>query len=366
MAVRQVSRGPMQGIPSRDEVDRAVTNPDAVEENSARELAIVEEFATAAASASELEELLRLALESVKTATNCASCYCLLPQEGQENRQEQILYYLSGDRVVARESPTSSSVVQEVSESGRAVSVPATSAAARELDLETGLKAFFLTPMRSKGRAVGTMILGSTADLGFTRRQVTMANIVASQLAIALENIQLNRRVQESSGVDPVTGLASRPQFVGCLQYEVARATRYRRWLSLAIVEIDGLGDFRSRYGGPAAEAALCDVATIIQRHARSTDFAARCGEDQFAAVLPETDAAGAKVYAERVRRSIGELPIVPPASRGEIRLTVSVGVTSYQASLKGGLSPDAIMSKADQALYLAKRDGGNRVCEAG
>jgi diguanylate cyclase (GGDEF)-like protein len=210
------------------------------------------------------------------------------------------------------------------------------------------------------------MILGSTADLGFTPRQVTVANIVASQLAMAVENIQLNRRIQERSGVDPVTGLASRPQFVGCLEYEVARATRYRRWLSVAIVEIDGFGDFRSRYGGPATGAALCDVATIIQRHTRSIDFVARWGEDQFAAVLPETDAAGAKVYAERVRRSTGELPIVPPASRDEIRLTVSVGVTSYQAGLKGGLSPDAIMLKADSALNLAKRDGGNRFCEVG
>lgn len=356
----------MHQVPSREESDRVVVDPDAVEENSTRELAILEGFATAAVSASELEELLRMALESVKLATNCTRCYCLLPQEGEENRQQQILYYLSGDRVVARESPISSSLVQELSESSRAVSVPATSAAARDLDLEAQLRMLLLVPMRSKDRAVGTMIVGSASDLGFTPRHVATANIVASQLAIAIENMQLKHRAHEGSGIDPVTGLANCRQFVSCLEYEVARATRYRRWLSVAIVEIDDFGDFRSRYGEPAAEAALCDVAATIQGQSRSIDFVARCRGDEFGVVLPETDAAGAKVYAERVRRSIREPPIVPPASKDEIRLTVSVGVTSYQPSLQGGVRADVVMSKANNALKLAKRDGGNRVCEAG
>jgi diguanylate cyclase (GGDEF)-like protein len=132
----------------------------------------------------------------------------------------------------------------------------------------------------------------------------------------------------------------------------------------VALVEIDGFEDLRSRYGEGAAEATLRDVATALQRLSRSIDFAARYSEARFALILPETDAAGAKVWAERVRKSIRELPIVPPGSRDQILLTVSVGSASYQASLQGGLSPDAVMSKANNALLSAKAEGGNRVIE--
>ncbi|MGQ9571710.1 MAG: sensor domain-containing diguanylate cyclase [Dehalococcoidia bacterium] len=355
----------MRWIRAKDDVVPPATDVDGVEQDVGRELGIVEQFATAAASASGLQELVRIALESVKLATNCAACYYLLVQGPDNGPQKHILYYLSAGEALARENPISSSLLAETSERSGPISVPVTTAALRELDLETGLKTLLLVPTRKEGRAIGTMILGDTTGHGFTPRQMTMANIVACQLATAVENIQLNQRIEESSGADPLTGLPNRSQFLSCLEYEVGRATRYRRWLSIAVVEIDALDDFRTRYGGPAAEAALCDVARIIQKHTRLIDFLARWSESQFVVILPETDAAGARIYAERVRRAIAGLSITSSSSKGEVWLTASVGLTSYQASVRGQLRADAVMSRAEGALSCAKRDGGNRVCES-
>ncbi len=338
----------MQSIPPRDD---DTTSP---------ELAIVEGFAMSAASAPALEELLRTALEALESATKCASCYCLL--EDENDPQKYVLYHLSPGGVAALERPASPALLQELSESGRVLSVPATGAAARELDLGSTLKTLLLVPMRSKGTIVGMMILGTTTDLGFTPPQVAVANIVASHVSIAVRNTQLSRRIQESSGVDPVTGLPGQPQFAGCLEFEAARATRYRRWLSVAIIEIDGLGELQCRSSDGAAEAALRDVAMVIQKQSRSLDFVGRFAEAQFGAVLPETDVDGAKTYAERIRGAARQLSIMPPSSKDEILVTVSIGVTSYQASLQGGLSPDNMISKATQALRSAKAGGGNQV----
>lgn len=166
--------------------------------------------------------------------------------------------------------------------------------------------------------------------------------------------------------LDPLTGLPDQREFQYRLEHEMARARRYFRTLSVVIVEIDSHEDLCERWGRGAIQAALCQVATIIRTHSRAVDFPARYSDERLAVVLPETNARGAQVYAERLRRMVEKAPFVPPGAKVETRLTVSAGTSSLDIAARGAVRLNVLLARAESALALAKSGGGNRVCQFG
>ena len=151
---------------------------------------------------------------------------------------------------------------------------------------------------------------------------------------------------------DPLTGLANRRVFDGFLLEAFNRARRYGRPLSLLTIDIDHFKAYNDSFGHPAGDEVLQRVAKVFSEAARETDLVARIGGEEFAIVMPETPASGARTLAERVRESVAAL-------RLRRVVTVSVGV----ASLPGNSSEaSALLEESDGALYEAKRGGRNRV----
>jgi diguanylate cyclase (GGDEF)-like protein len=220
-----------------------------------------------------------------------------------------------------------------------------------------GLAALKIFPLRTGESTVGTLVCGSRqADALPDGAQRDLA-MLALQAAEALQRTRLYEQAERLATTDGLTGLSNRRSFTAQLQARHREAERYKKPLSLLLLDIDHFKKVNDTYGHPAGDAVLRGVALAARTQARETDLCARYGGEEMAFILPETDARGAMVIAERVRAAVAAAQ--HPTESGNIRVTVSVGVATSPAD---GDSPEALLEAADKALYRAKQAGRNRV----
>ncbi len=172
---------------------------------------------------------------------------------------------------------------------------------------------------------------------------------------------QLEARLRDLSLVDGLTGIANRRRFDEVLLREWARARRDGRPLSLLMVDVDHFKDYNDRYGHPAGDACLQQIAMAIDGIAhRAADQTARYGGEEFAVILPNADAATAATMAEKIRAGVAALGRPHEASDTAAFVTISIGVaTTIPAQASNAAN---LVAAADKALYEAKRSGRNRV----
>ncbi|MBV9393371.1 MAG: diguanylate cyclase [Methylobacteriaceae bacterium] len=179
------------------------------------------------------------------------------------------------------------------------------------------------------------------------------------------ERKQLESRLRELSRTDGLTGIPNRRAFEDALSVEWRRTTRENgASLSLALIDIDQFKKFNDGYGHPAGDDCLRLVASAIGATVkRPGDVAARFGGEEFALLLPSTDAKGAKIIAERVRAAVMALAIPHAGNSPRQVVTISIGIATMRSSGLGNEKPDAgiLVMAADSALYEAKRLGRNR-----
>ena len=178
--------------------------------------------------------------------------------------------------------------------------------------------------------------------------------MLALQAAEAVVRTRLYEQAERLATTDGLTGLLNRRTFNSLLDRRWREAQRYRRQLSLLLLDIDHFKRVNDTHGHPAGDAVLRGVARLLQKCARETDAVARYGGEELAVVLPETDADGARAIAERIRRTIEAAQ--HPTEQGVLRVTVSIGIATTARS------PEELVESADKALYRAKQSGRNRV----
>jgi len=189
-------------------------------------------------------------------------------------------------------------------------------------------------------------------------RDISVRKKVEDELAEA------NRRLQALAGQDSLTGLANRRAFDEALAREYRRARREKKALGLIMIDVDRFKAFNDRYGHPVGDGCLRHVGhAIAEAIGRPGDLAARYGGEEFAVVLPDTDEAGTEIIAERVRQAIQELALRHEANADGV-VTISAGAASLSAE-EADESPEALVTRADQALYRAKEGGRNAVVRA-
>jgi len=168
----------------------------------------------------------------------------------------------------------------------------------------------------------------------------------------------INIELMEQARTDPLTGLGNRRMMFQALEMEDARAARHKRPYSVVMVDIDNFKKYNDAHGHPAGDEALKFVAGALRKNSRQEDMLARYGGEEFILVLPETDADGARVKAERLRSFIKETS--KTGRRMKEPITVSIGVAECGAGRRCG--PGRMLSAVDTALYEAKRNGRDRV----
>lgn len=193
---------------------------------------------------------------------------------------------------------------------------------------------------------------------GVTRENVVPLINLASEAGLALEVVSLYDNMKIMAVTDGLTGLFNHREFYQALRRELERARRYRHPLSLLMIDVDDFKQFNDRFGHPAGDTALRNVAELLRKCARVTDVIARYGGEEFAVILPESAPAGALMVAERIQSEVASHNFIPNAKSG-VHLTVSIGIFTTE---NGGISEDQIVSYADEAAYNAKKSGKNRV----
>jgi len=190
---------------------------------------------------------------------------------------------------------------------------------------------------------------------------------ITDQLAIAIQQSELylqlqdaNKKLQQLAATDGLTQIANRRYFDEIVHQEWQRMKREQQPLSLIIVDIDWFKGYNDHYGHQAGDDCLCQVAQAIAKVTqRPADTLARYGGEEFVILLPNTDTQGAAQIAEEICQTVIGLEIPHPHSSISPYLTVSAGITSLVPSID--LSPEQLLSQADQALYLAKNNGRNQ-----
>lgn len=224
-------------------------------------------------------------------------------------------------------------------------------------DQKRSLGSMISVPLMVKDRVVGVVSL-TTRDTEhvFTTNELELVVLMSAHISLALEN----NRLYEISVLDGLTNVYNRRYLEQRLVEEVAYSKRYRKPLSILLLDIDFFKKLNDSYGHQAGDRVLKDVSARLSLALREYDIVARYGGEEFAVVLPTTPKSRAMVIAERLRRSISDEPF--QFQEHTIECTISLGAASLP---EDGEDMDSLVAAADRALYEAKEQGRNRVVEA-
>jgi diguanylate cyclase (GGDEF)-like protein len=210
-----------------------------------------------------------------------------------------------------------------------------------------------VVPVQRSGQLMGAMELYLNAWRELTEDQSDLLIGVASQAAIAIRHAQLFQAQEANALTDELTKLPNRRALAQEFLKETTRARRHRKPIAFLMVDIDHFKQVNDTYGHLHGDAVLAELASILSTGARESDVCARYGGEEFALILHETNDAGARILAERIRAKVAAHTFP-----GGLKLTISIGV----AATTEAAMFTTLIERADQALYSAKMGGRNQV----
>jgi diguanylate cyclase (GGDEF)-like protein len=211
-------------------------------------------------------------------------------------------------------------------------------------------------PLIVGGTAMG--VLGVRPENGVLpgdKRRIVEA--AAALLAVSIKNAQLFREVKENSVRDALTGCFTRGHSLEVIDSELRRARRSQTPVSVIMFDLDHFKDVNDRHGHLCGDAVLSAVGKRMKEVLRGSDLKCRYGGEEFLVLLPETPLHGARRVAETLRKEIADRPV--PWAGEALTITASFGLAQ---TLPGEVNVQAVIARADQALYRAKDDGRNCV----
>lgn len=216
------------------------------------------------------------------------------------------------------------------------------------------VRSLICVPLMIKESPIGVMNVVNRRNGRFSEDDLQTALTMANQAAVVIEK----SRLFNLATIDGLTGLVVHRHFQAKMEEEFRRARRYGKPLSFLMTDIDHFKKFNDTWGHQVGDMVLREVAKIVRDSARDTDLAARYGGEEFAVILPETEPDGAMLFAERLRHGVESARFNGP--KGDLKVTISVGVCSIPYHQPE--TPLEMIKLADEALYVCKRNGRNRV----
>jgi diguanylate cyclase (GGDEF)-like protein len=201
-------------------------------------------------------------------------------------------------------------------------------------------------------------LVSAAGSSGFSDEEFALASGIADYAAIAIQNAQNFRRVQELTLVDEHTGLYNTRHLRGLLEREVERARRFRHPLSLLFLDLDRFKSVNDLHGHLVGSQLLREVGVVIREAIREVDSAFRYGGDEFAVLLPETTGRDARVVGERIRSRMQQRSFMAE-KKLDIRLTSSIGSATYPDNAEDA---NGLIDAADRAMYRVKSEGRDGV----
>jgi two-component system, cell cycle response regulator len=216
-------------------------------------------------------------------------------------------------------------------------------------------------PFSSRGQFLGVVaVYGHVSGGTFGAEDLETLMALVHQAGTAVDNVSLHEEAQRLSITDGLTGLWNRRQLDLRCQEELERAVRFGRPVGVVVCDVDLFKQVNTEWQHLGGDSVLVEVAARLRDATREIDVVARYGGEEFVLLLPETDLAGTRILAEKVRRAMCEEPV---EHNGQTRtVTLSLGVASYPHS---GTSVRTLLAAAQEALKRAKENGRNRIEEA-
>ncbi len=208
-------------------------------------------------------------------------------------------------------------------------------------------------PLTVGGLVIGSVLVNGSKTMDASQHQRVRDSV--GQAAPVLANLRNLAIAEMRAATDGLTALPNKRTVTETLMRMLAQASRTLTPLCLLMLDLDHFKDVNDRFGHPVGDQALASVGAVLRSVLRDGDFAGRNGGEEFAVMLPDTDLAGAKVTAEKIRAAVAEIKF--PGI--DLVLTISIGIAAFP---EHALSTERLERLADSALYVAKRSGRNRV----
>lgn len=209
---------------------------------------------------------------------------------------------------------------------------------------------------RDLGSLVATVVAETRRVLKTNAKMGEELNRSSGEIHKLREDLE---RVRVEALTDGLTGIANRKVFDTRIREHTQTADADKSFLSLMMLDIDHFKKFNDTFGHPAGDQVLKLVANMIHQGVKGKDIAARYGGEEFAVILPHTRVRDAVSVAEAIRRAVGSKRVTNRRSGDDLGVvTLSIGVSEY----RHGESIAQFIQRADEALYLAKHEGRNRV----
>ena len=216
-------------------------------------------------------------------------------------------------------------------------------------------------PFASRGQLLGVVaVYGHLTGQTFSEDDVETLVTLVAQAGTAVDNVSLHEEAQRLSITDGLTGLWNRRQLDLRCQEELERAIRFGRPVGVVFCDVDHFKEVNTEWHHQGGDSVLVEVAQRLSAATREIDVVARYGGEEFVLLLPETDLAGSRILAEKVRRAMCEEPVEHDGMTRTV--TLSLGVAAYPHS---GTSVRTLLAAAQEALKRAKENGRNRIEEA-
>lgn len=181
--------------------------------------------------------------------------------------------------------------------------------------------------------------------------------LIASALSIAL--VFRSQKLLQLATSDPLTGLFNRGYVDDRFEVELSRARRYKKMLTIAVIDADRFKLLNDTHGHLAGDLVLRRIGEILRESFRQSDTAGRYGGEEFVVIMPEIDIETAQHKLETLRESIASTAVVISARGDEVRVTISAGLSSYPDD---GNDANTLFGLADRRMFQAKKEGRNRV----
>lgn len=226
--------------------------------------------------------------------------------------------------------------------------------------LNEGIKSLVAAPLVAEGRIVGILYVDDFVPREFNSTEVSILSLLASQATIAIMKAQLLERTKQLAITDGLTDIFNHRYFQERLIEEMMRAERYKRNLSLILLDIDYFKLYNDTYGHPKGDIILKRIAGILENATREVDIVARYGGEEFVAILPETGKEDALKVANKICTAVEDYHFPNEDTQPEGKITVSLGVATHP---EDSMTREKLIDIADRAMYLAKGSGKNKVC---
>ncbi len=215
-------------------------------------------------------------------------------------------------------------------------------------------------PLRFRSTPVGVAVLAF--DVTPTPEATRLLRSFADPVAVALNNVLTHERFQRLAAIDPLTGAYNRRFGTQRLQEEWARAARGDNLVGVLSLDLDHFKSVNDDHGHLVGDRVLHEIATVARAALREGDVLIRTGGEEFLVLLPGASSEDVCRLGERIRQSVAALRI--PLGDGWLSVTASLGGASTTDS--SIVSPDELVSRSDEALYVSKRSGRDRVTMTG